>query len=73
MPIELWWWVGPLFFTGFLVAIICILVGYILERIWPGNIATVIIAVVGILPWAVCAVSILVWLIANILIIIWRC
>ena len=73
MPIELWWWVEPLFYTSFLwLVIIGIIAGMIEAKTgeigWPA-ILTLVIAVA---PMVFCMASLVVWFVANILILIWR-
>lgn len=73
MPIEMWWWAEPLFYTGFLwLVIIGIIAGLIEAKTgeigWPA-ILTLVIAVA---PMVVCMASVVVWFVANILILIWR-
>lgn len=72
MPIELWWWVKPLFETGYLTLIVFCVIGTLLEKLIPDNKITPILAVFAIAPWVIAPLSVVVWLLTNILIMIWR-
>jgi hypothetical protein len=64
MPIEISWWVSPLFDTGYLTFFILTLTG----MIWSNN----FLVLSGLIPWAIDLVYIVVWFIANMLVLIWR-
>lgn len=72
MPIEFWWWVEPLFFTGYLTIIVLGILGMLIDKAWPGNLFSYVLAVLAIAPWLICFLAVVVWLLTNILIIIWR-
>ena len=72
MPIELWWWVKPLFETGILTLLIFGIATILVGKVRPDSICSFIFAIIGILPWAICAITVAAWLITNILILIWR-
>ena len=67
MPIELWWWLKPLYQTSILWLI---LFGGIagLTKSKSGE----ILAVIAIAPLAVCIASSIMWFLMNVLIWIWR-
>ena len=70
MPIELWWWVKPLFETGFFTLV---LLGPIAA--WMGNRAYwigLVLACIAVAPYVVTIVSALVWLLCNVMLLIWR-
>ena len=71
MPIEIWWWMKPLFYTGWLTLIVLGLASIGLDKVKPGNFASIIMIVLAVAPWLACFGAFLVWLVANILILIW--
>lgn len=73
MPIELWWWVEPLFETGFLTLVTLTVAGLLLDQVIPHSPIPMVIACAGILPWVICVLAFFGWLITNVLILIWRC
>ena len=72
MPIELWWWVIPLWFTGYLTAVVFGAAAYLLDTVIPDTPVPIICAIIAVMPWVICALAGVVWLIANALIVIWR-
>ena len=73
MPIELWWWVPPLFETGLLSLVVFAIIATLVDKMFPQSwILPAIIAFIAITPWLVCCASVVIWLITNILILIWR-
>ena len=73
MPIEFWWWIEPLWLTGFLTLIIFGTIGAIREKINPyGNPISGILAALAVGPWCICALSVIAWLVINALVLIWR-
>lgn len=74
MPIEFWWWIEPLWLTGFLTVVIFGTIGAIREKIKPSykDIVSDILAALAIGPWCICALSVIAWLVINALVLIWR-
>lgn len=72
MPIELWPWVGKLFFTGGLTLVILGAISIWVDNAKPGSTVALVLAILSIAPLAICAVAVIVWLLTNILIVIWR-
>lgn len=72
MPIEFWWWVKPLWFTGYVTALTLGVAAIILDEAKPDSVLSNILAVLALAPWAISFVSVVVWLLINILILIWR-
>lgn len=70
MPLELWWWVGPLSATGFVTLALCGVAALMLGNVKDGWVSFVL-CVIGILPWVVCLITVLGWVLVNILIAIW--
>ena len=72
MPIELWWWVVPLFLTGWLTLLTFGIAAILIDAAYPDSICSYLFAIIACLPWVICAATVVVWLIVNILILIWR-
>ena len=72
MPIELWWWVMPLYYTGFLTLLTFGIAAILIDKAHTDSVCSLIFAIIACLPWAICAVTVVGWLITNILILIWR-
>lgn len=72
MPIELWPWVGKLFFTGWLTLLIFVPLSIWIDEAKPGSTVALILVILGLAPIAICAVTVVGWLLTNILIVIWR-
>lgn len=72
MPIELWWWVEPLFDTGFLTIMLAAVIAHLVDKNTSSTVIPAIVAAIGIAPWIICGCSVLVWFVTNVLIIIWR-
>lgn len=72
MPIELWWWVEPLYLTGFLAMFVLIPIAVLIDKVKPYNIFSAFLAVIAIAPPAASGLSLVVWLIINALVFIWR-
>ena len=73
MPIKMWWWAEPLFYTSFLwLVIIGVIAGLIEyqtgETGWPA----ILMLVIAVAPMVVCMASVVVWFVINILALIWR-
>lgn len=75
MPIELWWWLEPLFETGLLTMIIFGFLCYLLNEVdgMTANIIRNISLLLAVAPWVIASLSVIVWFVINILILIWRC
>lgn len=72
MPIKLWWWVSPLFLTGWIFFIFFGIAAIVVDAVCNNNWVPAVLVAIAIAPWVVCAVSVVVWLVTNILILIWR-
>lgn len=72
MPIELWPWVGKLFLTGWLTLLILGPISIWVDDAKPGSTVALVLVILAIAPFAICAVTVAVWLVTNILIVIWR-
>lgn len=72
MPIELWWWVEPLFDTGFLTIMLAAVIAHVVDKNTSSTVIPAIVVAIGIAPWIICVCSVLVWFVTNVLIIIWR-
>lgn len=76
MPIELWWWIKPLFLTGFVIVIIVVPLAIWIDnksaKRWVAKVTEVMILVAS-LPWIVCSACVVTWVLSNIFILIWRC
>ena len=72
MAIELWWWVGKLFYTGLLALLILGPIGIWVDNVKPGSTVALVLVILAIAPFAICAVTVVGWLLTNILIVIWR-
>ncbi len=72
MPIEFWWWIEPLWLTGYLALVIFGILSLLLDKAKPDSLISNICAIIAFLPWVVSAASVIVWLIINALILIWR-
>ena len=73
MPIEMWWWVEPLFYTSFLWFVIIGVIAALIECQtgeigWPA----ILMLVIAVAPMVVCMASVVVWFVINILVLIWR-
>lgn len=72
MPIEFWWWIEPLWLTGFLMLLVFTPLAALFDKAMPHKRISDIFAVLAILPFVVSAASVVVWLVINALILIWR-
>lgn len=72
MAIELWWWVEKLFYTGWLALLILGPISIWVDNAKPGSTVDLVLVILAIAPFAICAVTVAVWLLTNILIVIWR-
>lgn len=72
MPIELWWWVAPLFLTGWIIFIFFVFASAVADKACNNYWVPAVLVAIAIAPWVVCAVSVVVWFVTNILILIWR-
>ena len=72
MPIEFWWWIEPMFNTGFVTLFVCAIIAVLIEKAFPYNSVSMFFAVLTIVPWLISALSVAVWLLVNVLILIWR-
>lgn len=74
MPVEFWWWIEPLWLTGFLTVVIFGTIGAIREKIKHSyeDIVSDILMALAIGPWCICALSVIAWLAINVLVLIWR-
>lgn len=68
---SLWWWVRPLFLTGWMTIVISGTLAWLLDKLKPNYWANTIILLIGLLPWAIVVLSIIIWIFSNIFIIIW--
>lgn len=68
---SLWWWVEPLFLTGWMTIVISAVLAWLLDKLKPNYWASTIILLIGLLPWAIVVLSIIIWIFSNIFIIIW--
>lgn len=68
---PLWWWVEPLFLTGWMTIVISSTLAWLLDKLKPNYWANTIILLIGLLPWAIVVLSIIIWIFSNIFIIIW--
>lgn len=72
MPIELWWWVEPLFYTGLLTLFVVGVPSIWLADAMPRSRLPELLMVLAIAPLVVCFGIVIVWLLTNALIVIWR-
>lgn len=72
MPIEFWWWVRPLCYTGYVTLLVLGVTAIVIDKAKPGSILSCVLGVLALAPWAISIVSSLVWVLLNILILIWR-
>ena len=72
MPIELWWWVEPMFYTGLLTLFVVGVPSLWLDDAMPRSWLPELLAVLAIAPLVICLGSVIVWLLTNALIVIWR-
>lgn len=68
---SLWWWVEPLFLTGWMTIVISAVLAWLLDKLKPNYWANTIILLIGLLPWVIVVLSIVIWIFSNIFIIIW--
>lgn len=76
MPIEMFWWVEPLWRTGMLMlpisaAIIACLSKWV-HRKKAVTIAAYVLAILGFLPIVACVCIVVGWLLVNAFVLIWR-
>ena len=69
---EFWWWIEPLWLTGLITVLVITPIAVLLDKAKPYNRISVVLAVLAILPFAICALSLFACLIINALILIWR-
>lgn len=69
--IEVWWWIKPLFLTGYVTAIVFVPIAAWLDESGHFNLARSV-AVLGMLPWLAGGASVIVWFFSNLMIWIWR-
>lgn len=69
--IELWWWVKPLFYTGFITLMVIGVPACWMDHVGYYRISFVM-AIVAVAPYVVTILSVLVWLLSNVMILIWR-
>lgn len=72
MPIKLWWWVSPLFLTGWITFIFFSVASVIADKVCNKDWIPAVLAAIAIAPWVICGLSVVVLLVTNILIFIWR-
>ena len=71
MPIELWWFVEPLFETGIVALMLFTPVAVLFDKMQRPSLAA-FAAIMAVLPFAFVALCVVVWLATNVLIAIWR-
>lgn len=72
MLIRIWWWVEPLWLTGYLMLFFFIPLAVLFDKVMPNKRISEVLAVLAFLPLVVSAASVIVWLIINALVWIWR-
>jgi hypothetical protein len=72
MPIELGWWVLPMFKTGVIFIFLLGLPALLLEDAKPDNLISTVLLWFAVSPLLVSVFFLIVWFLANVLIIIWR-
>ena len=72
MPIEMWWWMTPLLYTGYVTLIVFGIAAAIIDRIRPYNLASAIFGTLAVAPLGVFVASFVVWSMKNLMILIWR-
>jgi hypothetical protein len=73
MPIELWWWVEPLFSTGLFTLIIFTVTGLMLDDVMPHSRIPTILACIGVIPLTIAVLTFFAWISVNVLFVIWGC
>lgn len=69
--IEFWWWIKPLFLTGFVMAIVFCPIAELLDKSEHYYLA-ISVSILAMLPWIACGASVIVWFFSNLMIWIWR-
>ena len=72
MPIKLWWWVEPLYETGFFTLIIGVVLAMLIDKVSGDTPIPAILSALSILPWLIRLGSVIVWFVTNMMILIWR-
>lgn len=72
MPIELWWWVKPLFVTGLITMMVGFAVIMLVNTITEGDRVCGIIFCISLSPLLVSVLCGVGWFFANLLILVWR-
>ena len=71
MPIKLWWWVEPLFYTGLFHLLIFSIVTILVDKILPDSLAAFILAACAIVPFLIAVIATLIWIIVNGYVLMW--
>ena len=73
MPIEIWWWLKPLWLTGFVTLVVFTPISILVDKAKPGNVVGYVLAVIAALPFCSSVVVFVGWFFANLFVLIWRC
>lgn len=73
MAVELWWWVKPLWYTGYLTLMIFGIAAGVADKLSNSDRISTILSGIAFVPWVICIISIAIWFITNLLISIWGC
>lgn len=71
MPIELWWFVEPLFETGIVTLMLFTPVAVLFDKMQRQSLAAFAV-IMAVLPLVFVTLCVVVWLATNVLIVIWR-
>ena len=72
MPIELFWWIKPLFLTGLVTSITLLPIAVLIADARGDNGLTDALFVLGIMPIVATVLAVAAWLFGNVFILIWR-
>lgn len=72
MAVEFWWWIWPMFKTGFVTLVVFGIPACVYDAVRPYAKLPKILAVLALAPWAISTCGALVWGVINALVLIWR-
>lgn len=72
MPIELWWWIEPLFKTSFLFIVLFGGLAVIISEFTFKDTVPLVLVLIATIPFLITGISVFAWLLINFLVFIWR-